>query len=339
MRARIFRPVLGGLMALVLTGTMAACGSTDDVGSSTSQGGKKDVKEVKIGFLQRQMDAPFYTAMVTNAKARAAKDGFDLQVQDAGGDPVKQLDQAQTMQAQGVDVIVIDAISPETQRQQLTGVAKSTPVVFVDTGISNVGVTSVTSNNSEIGRLSGKLTAERFGSGKQISMAILNGGANDEIVGPARQQGFLDGLTEGGVKYDIVAEAPAMWAQDKAVPASESMLAAHPDVDLVLGLNDAMALGALTVLRDQKNTKTLVAASSDGQKEALKEIKDGGCEGQYVSTGLNSPDLAGARAMDVAVQLATGEATADQFKPEEFTKSAGINCKNIDEFYNPDSEF
>lgn len=339
MSARIFRPVLGGLMALVLAGTMAACGSTDDVGPSTSQGGKKDIKEVKIGFLQRQMDAPFYTAMVTNAKARADKDGFELQVQDAGGDPVKQLDQAQTMQAQGVDVMVIDAISPETQRQQLAGVAKSTPVVFVDTGISNVGVTSVTSNNSEIGKLSGKLTAERFGSGTEISMAILNGGANDELVGPARQQGFLDGLTEGGVKYDIVAEAPAMWAQDKAVPASESMLAAHPDVDLVLGLNDAMALGALTVLRDQNNTKTLVAASSDGQKEALKEIKDGGCEGQYVSTGLNSPDLAGARAMDVAVQLATGEATKDQFKPEEFTKSAGINCKNIDEYYNPDSEF
>lgn len=328
---------------LAVTGTLAfslvACGSTDDVGGPADEGGEKAVEDITIGFLQRQLDAPFYTSMITVAEGIAKDKGFDLQVQNAGGDPVKQLDQAETMQAQGVDAIVMDAISPETQKAQLESVAKSTPLIFVDTGIPDVGVTSVTSNNSEIGKLSGELTAKRFGEGSEITVAILNGGANDEIVGPQRQQGFLDGLEAGGVTYDIVAETPAMWAQDKAVPASETMLAAHPDVDLVLGLNDAMALGALTVLRDQGNTDTLVAAASDGQKEAFKEIKEGGCEGQYVSTGLNSPNLASERGMDIAIQIATGEATADDFDAEEYTKAAGIDCHNIDDYYDPDSEF
>lgn len=112
---------------------------------------------------------------------------------------------------------------------------------------------------------------------------------NDQIVGPARQQGFLDGLKSGGVQYEIVASATATYTQEQAVPATESMLAAHPDINLLLGLNDSMALGALKVLRDQGNTKTLVAAAADGQKEALAEITKGGCAGQYVSTGLNSP--------------------------------------------------
>lgn len=338
MKAKMLTKIAGVALAGVLAVTSAGCSSTDDAGA----GGPveaKEVKDLKIGFLQRQLDAPYYTAMITVAEDIAKQGGFDLQVQNAGGDPVKQLDQAETMQAQGVDAIVIDVISPETQQAQLESIAKTTPVIFVDTGIPGVGVTSVTSDNSEIGKLSGELTAKRFTKGHEITVAILNGGANDEIVGPNRQQGFLDGLEAGGVKYRIVAEAPAMWAQDKAVSATETMLAANPDVDLILGLNDAMALGALTVLRDQGNTHTLVAASSDGQKEALKEIKEGGAKGQYVSTGLNSPNLAGERGMEIAIQVASGEKQASDFKQEEFTKAAGINFENIDEYYDPESEF
>lgn len=338
MRAKKLTRIASVLITGTLTFGLVACGSTDDVGGD-EKAESKDVSEVKIGFLQRQMDAPFYTSMVTVAKQMADDQGFELQTQNAGGDPVKQLDQAETMQAQGVNAIVIDTISPETQKAQLEGIASSTPVIFVDTGIPDVGVTSVTSNNSEIGKLSGELTAERFGKGSKLTVAVLNGGANDEIVGPARQQGFLDGLESGGVSYDIVAETSAVYAQDKAVPATETVLAANPDVDLILGLNDAMALGALTVLKDTGNTDTLVAAASDGQKEALKEIKNNGCDGQYVSTGLNSPSLAGERAMDIAIQVATGEANANDFDTEEYTKAAGINCENINDYYDPDAEF
>lgn len=340
MNTNKFVKTTGLALSSLIVLSLAACGSTDDVADpAPASGEEKAIEDIEIGFLQRQLDAPFYTSMITISKEMASEQGFDLQVQNAGGDPVKQLDQAQTMQAQGVDAIVIDAISPETQKAQLESIAKSTPVIFVDTGIPDVGVTSVTSNNSEIGKLSGELTAARFGEGSEITVAILNGGANDEIVGPARQQGFLDGLEAGGVTYEIVAEAPALWAQDKAVPAAETMLAANPDVDLILGLNDAMALGALTVLRDQGNDSTLVAAASDGQKEALKEISEGGCAGQYVSTGLNSPSLAGERAMDIAIEIATGQSSADDFEAEEYTQAEGINCENIDDFYDPNSEF
>lgn len=336
----IKRHITKAIIAGVAILSLSACGSVNDGGSSAS-GEKKDASDVKIGFLQKQQDAPYFSAMVEMAKDQAKAGGFEVLVQDAAGDPVTQLNQAQTMLSQGVDAIVVNAISPNTQKAQLDQIAQEIPVIFVDTGIPEVGVTAVTSDNSQIGKLSGELTAERFiGEGKKsISVAILNGGPNDEIVGPQRQQGFLDGLEEGGVTYDIVGSAPAFWAQDKAVPAAESLLAANPTVDLILGLNDSMALGALTVLKDQGNTTTLVAASSDGQKEALRIMKEDGCSGQYVSTGLNSPSLASERAFEIALQLATGEKVASDFKPEEFTKAAGIDCNNVADFYDADSIF
>ena len=65
-----------------------------------------------------------------------------------------------------------------------------------------------------------------------------------------------------------------------------------------LGLNDSMALGAYNVIKDKAQYKNVyVAASADGQKEALALIKEGGCNGKYISTGLNSPSLAAEEAL------------------------------------------
>ena len=324
-------------IAAVLAIGLSACGGS--VSSSSDTGKTKAVSDVTIGFVQRQVDAPYYSAMQSMAESLAKKEGFTLHFQNAGGNPVTQLDQAQTMLSQGVDALIVNAVSPDTEKVQMTQVAKQVPVIFIDTGIQGVGVTSVTSDNEQIGLLSGALTAKRFKAGSTITVAILNGGPTDVVVGPRRQSGFLKGLEKGGIKYTIVAQTSAVYAQDKAVPATESMLAANPKVDLILGLNDAMALGALTVLHNQGNTTTLVAAAADGQKEALVAIKNGGRTGQYVSTGLNSPSLATNRAFEIALQLATGKKKASDFKSSEFTKPAGIDFNNVDSYYDPKSIF
>lgn len=332
-------PRLLAVAAAASLALLSACGTVGSNSSPDQAQEPKPVTEVTIGFAQRQMDAPYYAAMEAMAQERARAEGFKLLFQNAGGDPVTQLNQVQAMLAQGVDALVVNAISPETQRTQLEQAAGEVPVLFVDTSIPDVGLTAVQSNNKEIGRLSGLLTAQRFGSGTTIQVAILNGGPNDEIVGPARQEGFLAGLTEGGVTPEVVASATATYTQEEAVPATESMLAAHPETDLVLGLNDSMALGALSVLRNQGNSTVLVAAAADGQKEALAEIANGGCTGQYVSTGLNSPSLAAEQVFDIAVGVATGQLDPATVQKTSLTEAAGIGCENVSEYYDPSSVF
>ncbi|MER5391732.1 substrate-binding domain-containing protein [Saccharopolyspora sp. NPDC002686] len=328
--------LLAAAVAGATTFAVAACGT---VGSGSGSGPQpKPANEVTIGFAARQMDAPFYVAMQAVAEQKAKEKGFKLLFQNANGDPVTQINQVQTMLSQGADVIVVDAKSPETERAQLTQVASQVPLLFVDTGIPGVGVTSIQSDNHEIGRLSGQLTAKRLGGGKTVQVGVLNGGPNDEIVGPARQNGFLDGLKEGGVTPQVVASASGNYTQEEAVPATESMLAANPGIGVMLGLNDSMALGALQVLRNQGNTNVLVAASADGQKEALAEIAKG-CDSQYVSTGLNSPDLAAHAAFDTALGIATGEKDPKTLPKDTNTRAAGIGCENVKEFYNPESIF
>jgi len=331
---KITTAIAGGALLL----SLAACGTVGDTDTAGASGDTKDVSEITVGFLQRQLDAPYYSAMQAMAEDIAEEQGFKLLFQNAGGDAVTQLDQAQTMLSQGADVLIVNALDPETQRAQFEQIAGEVPLLFIDTGIEGVGVTSVTSDNLAVGKLSGELTAKRFTSGDSIDVGVLTGGPGDIVVGPNRQQGFLDGLEAGGLTVNLKASAVADYAQDKAVPAAESMLAANPDLDLIFGLNDSMALGALTVLQDQGNTTTLVAASADGQKEALAIINEG-CDAQYVSTGLNSPSLATDRAFEIAIALATGESEASDFDPEEYTEAAGINCDNIADYYDENSVF
>jgi ribose transport system substrate-binding protein len=339
------RRLIGAAAAATAVLTMTACGQiypSKEPAQGPAGGVQSDVKDVVVGFAQQQLQAPYFAAMGVQANDIAKEKGFKLLFQAANKDPVIQMNQMQAMLAQGANVLVVNATSVKGQKEMMTQIASKIPVIYIDTSVPDTGTTSVQSDNKTIGRESGKITAKRFlDMGKQnIKMVIITGPATDEVVGPNRRQGFLDGLTEGGLKYDIKSEQNGDYQQDKGQVAAENMLAANPDADLVLGLNDSMALGAYNVIKDKAQYKNVyVAASADGQKEALALIKEGGCDGKYISTGLNSPSLATEKALSIAVDIATGVKKPADYPPESYTLAVGIGCENIDKYYNPDSIF
>ena len=344
------RPSRRGLVIAVAAAmlglfSLSACGEiypSSAPAQKPAGGVAKDAKHLTVGFAQQQLQAPYFSAMQVEAEKIARKKGFKLLFQSANKDPVIQMNQMQAMVSQGANVLVVNATSVEGQKQMMTQIASQVPVVYIDTSVPGTGATAVQSDNLKIGRLSGEITAKRFleRGKKSISMVILTGPATDEFVGPARRKGFLDGLKEGGVTYKIESEQTGDYAQDIGQVAAENMLAAHPDVDLVLGLNDSMAIGAYNVVKNKPAYKNVfIAASADGQKEALALIKSGGCKGRYISTGLNSPSLAALEALKIAVAIGTGTKSPGDYPKQSFTKAVGIGCKNIDEYYNPKSVF
>jgi len=339
------RRALGVVAAATALVTLGACGQiypSKEPINGPANGVKANVSDVVVGFAQQQLQAPYFAAMQVQSEEIAKQQGFKLLFQAANKDPVIQMNQMQAMMAQGADVLVVNATSVKGQKEMMTQIASKIPVTYIDTSVPGTGMTSVQSDNLTIGRESGKLTAKRFldMGKKSITMVILTGPATDEFVGPNRRQGFLDGLKEGGVEFEIKAEQAGDYAQDKGQVAAENMLAGNPSIDLILGLNDSMALGAYNVVNGKDQYKNVyVAASADGQKEALALIKQGGCDGRYISTGLNSPSLAAEEALKISVAVATGQKKPSDYPKESFTKAVGIGCDNIDEYYDPKSIF
>jgi ribose transport system substrate-binding protein len=339
------RKAIGVVATATALVTLSACGQiypSSEPAQAPANGIKADVSDVVVGFAQQQLQAPYFAAMQVQAEQIAKEQGFKLLFQAANKDPVIQMNQMQAMMAQGADVLVVNATSVKGQKEMMTQIASKIPVTYIDTSVPGTGMTSVQSDNLTIGRESGKITAKRFKDmGKtSIKMVILTGPATDEFVGPNRRQGFLNGLKEGGLPFEIKAEQAGDYAQDKGQVAAENMLAANPDIDLVMGLNDSMTLGGYNVINGKEQYKNVyVAAAADGQKEALALIKQGGCDGKYISTGLNSPSLAAEEALKISIDVATGKTKPADYRPESFTKAVGIGCENIDEYYDPTSVF
>lgn len=344
---RTLRRLRLGVTAALSAGifALAACGQiypSTEPASGPANGTKSNVNDVVVGFAQQQLQAPYFAAMQVQAEGIAKEQGFKLLFQSANKDPVIQMNQMQAMISQGSDVLVVNATSVKGQKPMMTQIGSEIPVIYIDTSVPGTGTTSVQSDNLTIGRESGKITAKRFlDAGKSsIKMVILTGPATDEFVGPNRRQGFLDGLKKGGLQFDILSEQTGDYQQDKGQVAAENMLAANPDIDLIMGLNDSMALGAYNVIKGKPAyDKVYVAAAADGQKEALALIKEGGCESRYISTGLNSPSLAAEDALKIAIDIATGAKKPSDYPKESFTKAVGIGCDNIDEYYDPNSVF
>ena len=333
---RTRRGIVTAGSVLAVAAIAAGCGSSTNSGGSPSH--PKSAKSITIGFAQRESDAPYYNAMRVAATAMAKQDGFKLIYQDANKDPVTQINTVQTMLAQGANAVVVDAVSPGTERSQMEVIAKKVPLLFVDTPIPGVGFTAIQSDNVKIGEEAGRLMASRVGRGKTLKLGILNGGPTDVDVGPARRKGFLMGLAQGGVKPDIVGEAEADYSENTAVTKTQDLLTGHPDIQAIFGYNDAMALGAYSVLKNRHNTHVLVAGL-DGQKQAMQAIKQNGCHSQYVATGLNSPSLAADGGLKIALAVATGKSKESSFPKLGYTKAVGIGCHNVDQYYKPSSTF
>lgn len=329
------RNAVVGATSLVL---LTACTVEEGGGDASEASERKEVEEVTIGFAQQTLSAPFYVAMNHEMERLSEERGFDLVTASADRDVTTQISQIEDLSARGVDALIVNPVEPDSQAQAVRGVSSDTHVVFIDTPIPDVGqVTAVVADNVTIGTEAGRMTAERFDD-EPIEVGVINGGPRDSIVGPGRHEGFFEGLDESNVEYEIVAEANGEYEQDVAVQAAEDLLTANPDLDLIFGYNDGMALGALEALRTMGNTTTLVAGI-DGQKEALEAINSDGCEGQYVATGLNSPSLAAKEAVEAAIAVATGEQAPAELDDETYTEAVGIDCENVEDYYDPESTF
>ena len=171
-------------------------------------------------------------------------------------------------------------------------------------------------------------------------MVILTGPATDEFVGPNRRQGFLDGLKEGGLQYEIKAEQSGDYAAGQGAGRGREHAGRQPRHRS--GPRPERLHGAGRVQRHQRQGRyknVYVAASADGQKEGLGADQGGRLRGRYISTGLNSPSLAAEEALKIAVDIATGAKKPSEYPKESFTKAVGIGCDNIDEYYDPNRVF
>jgi ribose transport system substrate-binding protein len=115
----------------------------------------------------------------------------------------------------------------------------------------------------------------------------------------------------------------------KALPAMESMLEGHPNINVVFGCNDDSALGALSALQGKhKDPQKTLVVGFDGTIEAFNEIKKGG---MFRADIVQRPDCYSRRMMQIAVSLARHQVTTQTYikKGYYFVHTAIVTPGNV----------
>ena len=289
-------------LSVLLIGLVNACAPPNDdrqkqTQNATAAGGvdyksKKDLSGIKVGYCSPSLNAPFYAALNEAIRRNVVSMGMSFVTAEGQDDISKQIAAVEDLIANNINVLILnpldqEALVPITKAATRNGIA----VFIVDSKIAPQAeyVASVQANNRGNGSLIGSWVVDKLGS-QPLKIALLSG-AKGNPVGQERREGMLTGiasaqLTQSGrTTFEVVAQGWGNWSNNGGLKAMEDILVAHPDVNVLLAENDAMALGAMKAINEAGKTDQITIVAIDGQKEAYQLIR----AGKMGSTAVNSP--------------------------------------------------
>jgi ribose transport system substrate-binding protein len=273
------------LVVAAAAASLAACSSSTTAespapassaaASSAAPVASEAAEPATVGVSLLNLQNQYWTEIVRGIEDVAAGSNTTVTVTDPNDDSAKQVADLENLITNQVDAIVIAAIDPAAvepvlQKAQAAGikiVAQSTKVATYDTYIT-VGELDMGLN---AGQIAGQWIADNLGGNAEV--AILNYPKIPQLID--RDKGIRDGIAELAPNAKVVADASAATAEE-GLAAAETILQAHPNVNVFVCINDNGCLGALQAGKAKgKTTKDFAVVGIGGDPAALKEIAAG----------------------------------------------------------------
>ena len=271
-RQFLTRAAKAGLVATTGPAFLAACGGGEEDGG----GGGGGPERKQIGYDFPFNTIPVYGALTKFAKERAQQTGYELLLTADEGKIERQINNVRTWITQRVPALVVypmEASTMETLAQEAR--QKGLKWVTYAEHMKNEDG-AILFSNEQSGRLLGTEAAKHINQqlGGEAEVALLT---YDEVsVGRERKKGELAALKELAPGAKIVAQAKAN-ATDTGVRVTESILEAHPNLKVIIPINDDAGLGAYQVLVNRGKAKDpdYWVGGQDGTIDALKTVQKG----------------------------------------------------------------
>jgi len=263
----------------------------------------------RVGFAQMESNNPWRIAETKSFVDTAESCNWDLITTDAAGSAAKQVADVESLLAQGIDVLFLPPreeapLIPAVRRAQAAGVPTFLVDRSVDENAAVAGVDFIAFLGSDFiqqGRQAAEWTIENFEGEKGIIIELE--GTTGSSPANDRRTGFDDTILEDD-RFEIVASQTGDFSRDLGRQVMETLLQAHPDVNIVYAHNDEMAIGAIQALElaGRKPGEDVLIVSIDGTRDALQAIIDG-----KMGVTVESSPFFGPLACDVMTRYAAGE--------------------------------
>jgi ribose transport system substrate-binding protein len=322
---RVSTAVLFGLA----TASLAACGSDSAAGSGDG-GGKQT-----IGVSVADQKSLFYVAEVAGIEDEAEKQGYDVKIVSANNDSDAQVNQVNDLLTQQIGALIFTSQDSTAAAAGVRAANQAeVPVVAVDqrpeSGEGDLATYIATDSVKAAYDLCTWMFDQNGNKGK---LAILHGvlGSTAEIQ---RTEGCEKALAENP-DVEVVAEETANWDETEAYKATQNILTAHPDLDMVFGESDAMSMGASKAAKAAK--KEIFSVGIDGFPTMFDAVESGLTQ----ATMAQQPYMMGQLAVQNAIALMNGEGDdipAEQLQDTVLINSETVGENEVEDFYGPEAQ-
>lgn len=284
-RRAVLKLMAGTVVALPVV--LAGCGggndssggadagtTATDTGAATG-GGSAASGDIRIAFGQPHRAGDFYVALINGARAEAEARGVELLESFAEGEVEAQLNEINTWIAQDVNALVVLALDPNAVGP-LIEKAHEEDIVWVSYAFAVPGSDGVTTFDDVqgghiVGEAAGNWINDRLGGKAQVALL-----GDDTIETPRiRIDSALEKMLEIAPGAEVVARQDGLLAPE-ALETAQTLLQAHPDLQVVICAADDGALGVSQAYANSDvDTENVFVAGWDGSKAAMEKVLAG----------------------------------------------------------------
>lgn len=279
----------------------------------------------KIGLAVPNLQADFFNQIKIGVENYAREKGIEVVVVDAKNDTNTQVSQVQDLLTQDIDAFIYipagaAAAAVPTRLAREAGI----PVINVDRfPEGEPGDTFIGGEGVESSYQVCKFIIERAGGAGK--MAIIHGqkGTTPEVD---RTAGCMRAIGEHPEVELVDQQWTNMWSADEGFSITQNILQTHPDLKIIFGQADGIAMGAAKAVEGAGLTAQVTIGGYDGDMSALEYLSK--CEGPFVVTATQSTRRMGVLAVDSALAVAAGQEVPEM----QVSEAVLTPCEKAGEF-------
>jgi len=276
---------------------------TDDTASSAP------ASAPKIGYSALTLTNPFFKVIADTMTEEAKKQGYDVIVESANQDVVRQSDQVEEFIVQGVAAIVLNPADSSSIGQAILRANEAGIPVFTNdikyAGDTGKVVCHVATDNLQGGRLAGEAMVKLLGeTGGKVAIVDYPDVESCQM----RTQGFRDIIDrhnqqDGSSQIEIVSVLNGRGAREAGYTVTQDMISAHSDLAAIFAINDPSALGARAALEEAGLQDQVAIIGFDGARAGKEAI----LAGKILCDPVQFPDEMGRKTIEMIVKYFDGK--------------------------------
>jgi ABC-type sugar transport system substrate-binding protein len=282
--------------------------------------------DLNICVVHNNADHPSITAIVKGMDEEGAIYGAKITYFDPAFDPQKQASMVEDCIARKPTVIVVNAVDPAAVVQVLKKASEAgIPTIMQNADTNDEGHkytrTFVGSQSYDQGYAVGQMIVKATDGKGNLVMITGKPGQFDVVQ---RADGAKKAFEDAKADIKILAEEPADWSKDKALTVMQDLITRYPDINIVFGQDDPMALGALQAIK-AAGVDGIKVFGVNGNKDACDAIK----AGEMYGTAMQLSYMVGVYTVRAAYDISKGR----QVPTKILAPTAPVTPENVEALY------